>query len=52
MAGGEKRPERSAGVRDVVSAWIVFAVLLLALVMASAFDFTAHEGVQTIAELP
>ncbi len=51
MTRGEKSPERFAGVRDVVSAWVIFAVLMMALVMASAIDSTVHEGVQAIAEL-
>jgi hypothetical protein len=51
MTRGEKRPERFAGGRDVVSAWVIFAVLLIALVMASAFDSTVHEGMRAIAEL-
>ena len=51
MTRSEKSPERFAGVRDVVSAWVIFAVLMMALVMASAIDFTVHEGVRAIAEL-
>ena len=51
MTRSEKSPERFAGVRDVVSAWVIFAVLLIALVMASAFDSTVHESFRAITEL-
>ena len=51
MKRGEQRPERSAGVRDVVSAWLIVAVLFLGLVVVSVFDPTVHESVPAIAEL-
>ena len=47
MTRGEKSPERFAGDRDVISAWVIF----VALVMASAIDSTVLEGVRTIAEI-
>ncbi len=47
----EKRPGQSAGVRDVVSAWAIFAVLFLALVVASYFEPSVLENVHAIAEL-
>ena len=51
MAHGEKSRERFAGLRDVVSAWIIVAVLFAALVIASAIDSSVQEGVRAIAEL-
>ncbi len=47
----EKTPERSAGARDVLSAWAIFAVLFLALVVASFFDPSLPESANAIAEL-
>ena len=51
MRRGEKGPERSAGVRDVVSAWRIFAVLFLGLVVASFFEPSVPESALAIAEL-
>ncbi len=51
MKRGEKKPERSAGVRDVVSAWTIFAVLFLGLVVASFFEPSVSESIRAIAEL-
>ena len=51
MKRGEQKPERSAGVRDVVSAWMIFAVLFLGLVVASFFEPSVSESVRAVAEL-
>ena len=51
MKRGEKKPERWFGVRDVVSAWAIFAVLFLGLVAASVFEPSLSESLRAIAEL-
>lgn len=51
MAHREQGPDRFIGVRDVVSAWVFCAALLMALVMASACDPTVHGGFRAAAEL-
>lgn len=51
MTRGEKSPEGSPSFRDVISAWVIFAVLLMALVMAPAVESTLNEGLRAIAEL-
>ena len=40
MSREEKRPRRYAGNRDMLSAWIIFAVLMMVLVLFSGFDST------------
>ena len=51
MKRGEKKPERRFGVRDVVSAWAIFAVLFLGLVVVSFFEPSLPESLRAIAEL-
>jgi hypothetical protein len=51
MTRDGKRPEKFTGDRDVVSAWVVFAVLLIGLVLVPAFHATVSEGVTMIAQL-
>ena len=51
MKRGDKGPERPAGARDVISAWAIFAVLFLALVVASIFEPSVSDSVRAIAEL-
>jgi hypothetical protein len=51
MTRDRKRPEKFTGDRDVVSAWVVFAVLLIVLVLVPAFHATVPEGVTTIVQL-
>lgn len=51
MTRSETRPERSTGGRDVISAWIVVAVLLMALALVPAFNSVVSEGARAIAEL-
>ena len=51
MKRGEKKPERWFGVRDVVSAWAIFAVLFLGLVVVSFFEPSLPESLRAIAEL-
>lgn len=51
MTRSGNRPEKSAGGRDLVSAWLIVAVLLLALALVPAFDDALSEGLRVIAEL-
>lgn len=51
MKRSENRPERSAGGRDVMSAWLIVALLLLALAVVPTFDSVVSEGARVIAEL-
>lgn len=51
MSRSEKRPARPGGGPDVVSAWIIVAMLLLGLVLVPAFESAITDGVQLIAEL-
>jgi len=47
----EEGPEEFSGDRDVVSAWIIVAMLVVGLVLVPAFNFALSDGVQAIARL-
>lgn len=50
MSLSEEHPEDFSRDQDVVSAWIVVAMLVVGLVLVSAFDSALSEGVQAIAQ--
>lgn len=50
MARDEERRETSVGGRELVAAWALCAMILLALGLASAFDTVLTEAVTFIAE--
>lgn len=47
----EDRAEEISGDRDIVSAWILVALLAVGLVAVPAFESAVADGVQLIAQL-